>query len=105
MTLIQFCDVLKTVSNQVFHYEAFGGVSGEHIIWQETGGRSLYGSDRRQEVIREVQVDLYTKTEYTETLDKLLTALEEAEVSFEEPVTSYEKETGYIRHTIECEVI
>lgn len=105
MTLNQFRDVLLTVTDKVYQFEAMGDAEQEHIVWQETGGRALYGDGKRQERIGQLQVELYTKEPETPLLEMLLKALEEADVAFEEPVPDYERETGFIRHIIECEVI
>ena len=105
MTLEQFCDVLKQAADQVYHFESMGDSAGEHIVWQETSGRGIYGGNRRKGAVKIIQVDLYTTDESGELLGKLLEVLDTDEVAFTEPVTTYEKETGYIRHTVECEVV
>ena len=105
MTPSQFHDVLLAVTDKAYHFDAMGDTEQEHIVWQETGGRAFHGNGMRQERIRQLQVELYTKKEETPLLERVLEALEEADVAFEEPVTDYEQETGFIRHIIECEVI
>ncbi len=105
MTLIQFRDLLLSVTEKVFHFEAQGDTDQEHIIWQEEQNRALHGDGKRTELIRHVQVDLYTKAEYPPLLDEMLAALEDAEVAFEEPIPDYDTETGFYRYIIECEVI
>lgn len=105
MTLGQFCDVLKRVTDQVHHFESMGDTAGEHIVWQETSGRGIYGGNRRKGAVRIIQVDLYTKDGSGALLEKLLEALDVDEIAFSEPVTTYEKETEYIRYIVECEVV
>lgn len=105
MTLEQFSDVLKQVTDQVHHFESMGDTAGEHIVWQETSGRGIYGGNRRKGAVKIIQVDLYTKDDSGELLEKLLEALDTDEIAFAEPVTTYEKETGYTRHIVECEVL
>lgn len=105
MTLREFRDLLLSVTDNVYHFEAFEESEDEYIIWQETNGRSAYGSNARTNTVKNVQVELYTQEEYTSTLDKLLEALEAEDIAFEEPVTDFNKDTKQIRHIIECEVI
>lgn len=105
MTLTQFKELLLTVTDKVFHFEAQGDTDQEHIIWQEEQNRALHGDGRRTELIWHVQVDLYTKAEYPELLDILLNVLEEADVAFEEPIPDYDTETKFFRYIIECEVV
>lgn len=105
MTLQEFRDILKTTEVPVYHFEAFQERKAHYIIWQETGGRALAGSDTRQEGIRKIQVELYTSLEFDPALERLLQVLEESSVAFEEPVTDYDTDTKKIRHIIECEVI
>lgn len=105
MTLQEFRDVLLSVTDKAYHYEAFEEQEGEYIVWQENGGRSAYGSNARANTVKNVQVELYTQEEYTPTLDKLLNVLEAEDIAFEEPITDFDKDTKRIRHIIECEVI
>lgn len=105
MTLEQFRDVLLGITTKAYHYEAQGETTQEHIIWQETGKRALYGDDMRSVTVWEIQVDIYTKEEYSALPEIVLLALEEADIACEDPVITYESETGLTRYTIECEVI
>lgn len=105
MTLQGFRDTLLTVTDKVYHFEAAGEASGQYIVWQETGGRSLSGANQRQEIIREVQVDFFTGLEFDPMLDVLLETLDAAGVAVGEPVTVYDTDTKRIRHIIECEVV
>lgn len=105
MTLQEFRDLLLDVTDKVYHFEAAGEATGQHIVWQETGGHALAGSNVRREVAREVQIDLYTTEEFDPLLEQLLTVLEAAEVAFSEPTTVYDTDTQLIRHIVECEVV
>ncbi|MBP3701699.1 MAG: hypothetical protein J6I64_07400 [Lachnospiraceae bacterium] len=105
MTLEQFRDVLLGVTEKTYHNEAQGDIAQEHIIWQETGKRALHGDDMRTEVVWEIQIDVYTKDEYSPLPEKLQMALEENDIAFSDPVITYERETGLTRCIIECEVI
>ena len=98
MTLPEFKDALGGLGIPVRHYHAFKDEGAHYLVWQETAGRAQYGDDGRREVIRQIQVELYT------VLDDLLALLEEQGVAFAEPVTSYDEDTDKIRHIVECEV-
>lgn len=105
MTMQEFRDVLLSVTDKVYHFEAFQDSTGQYIVWQETGGHSLYGSDKRQGTVKHIQVDFFTGNEFDPVLDQLLDTLEASGVAFGEPVTSYDTNTKGIRHIIECEVV
>ena len=105
MTLQEFRNLLLTITDKVYHFEAFKEALGQYIVWQEIGGSALHGSGQRQEKVKRIQVELYTENEFESLLDELMEALESADVAFEEPVTTYDADTKCIRHIIECEVV
>lgn len=102
MTLADFAAVLVGTGIPVFHEAASDTPGDRYIIWQEYYARRQYGGVL---LTRMVQVDFYTKTELDPELDRILGALDRTGVFFEEPETSYDPETGYTRHMIECEII
>jgi hypothetical protein len=104
MTLQEFSQLLLTVTENVYHFEAWKE-SNEYIIWQELQPRSMHSDNGRSEVIQRVQVDLFTKEEFTELLDKLLEVLEANDVAFDDPIPDYDSETKVMRYIIQCEVI
>ena len=104
MTLQQFRDVLKITGIPVSHYVSDG--NKDRIVWAEYDGKRLNGDDGPDVRVALVQVDFYTKTPYHPALESLLEALEKHEdIAHEEPLTTYEQDTGYIHHIINCEVI
>ena len=104
MTLQELRDLLLQITDKVYHFEAAQESSGRYIVWQETGGRALSGSNRRQEVIRDVQIDLYTEEDFDPMVEQILNQLEDAGIAVNEPTTVYDPDTCLIRHIIECEV-
>jgi hypothetical protein len=104
MTLQEFSKVLLAVTDKVYHLEAWKE-SDEYIVWQEIQGRSAYGDDGRFATVKRVQVDLFTKEEFPELLDKLLETLEANGVAFDDPVPDYDSDTKVMRYIIQCEVI
>lgn len=101
----EFGKILETVLDPVYHIEAWQETDDEYIVWQETGSRSSYASNVRSETIQRIQVELYTRKEYSETVEKLLKTLEENEIAFEDPVPDYDRETKRFRYIVECEVL
>lgn len=101
----EFKDVLLTVTDAVYHFEAPGGAGEEYLVWQETGGRSLYASDARCGTVEKFQVDLYTEKEFPDMVGKILEALEENGISFQEPAPYFDPDTKKLRYIIECEVV
>jgi hypothetical protein len=104
MTLQEFSKVLLSVTDKVYHLEAWKE-SDEYIVWQEIQNRSSYGENGRFATVKRVQVDLFTKEEFSELLDKLLETLEENDVASDDPVPDYNKDTKVMRYIIQCEVI
>lgn len=97
--------MLLTVTGRVYHYQAAKEGGDAYLVWQEVGGRALAASDRRKEVIREVQVEFYTSVEFDPLLERLMEVLEAHEIAFEEPVSGFDPDTGKIRHILECEAV
>jgi hypothetical protein len=104
MTLQEFKDLLLTVTDRVYHLEAWQE-GEEYLVWQELQPRSSKSDNRRGEVIRRVQVDLFTREEFSQTLDKLLEVLNEHDIAFDEPVPGYDTDTKMMRYIVQCEVM
>lgn len=105
MSLQEFKGILGTILEDVYHWEAWQETAEEYIVWQETGSRSSYASNVRSETVHQVQVELYTGKEYSETLERLLKTLEENDIAFEDPVPDYDRDTKRFRYIVECEVL
>ncbi len=105
MTLQQFGDLLATVTDHVYHYEAAEGTSGTYIVWQEIGGRALYGSDQRVARIHEVQVKYYTGQEFDPVIEHLTELFEANDIAFQEPTVTYDSTAKTICYLIACEMI
>lgn len=101
MTLREFAAVLATAYPKVSHYTA-SKEKGNYIVWTEYGGRKQAAGPL---TVQKIQVDLYTRVELDPALKSVLMALEKAGVSTDAPATTYEEDTGYIHHIIECEIV
>lgn len=104
MTLAEFQQILLRLTAGVYHFEAGEDAGEKYIVWQETGGRALYGNNRCTERTRQIRVVLHTREKESFLPDRLLCELDRAGATFEEPVTEYDPETKWIRHTVMCEV-
>lgn len=102
MTLADFAAALAGTGMAVYHETAPDTPGDRYAVWQEYYARRQHGGAL---LIRLIQLDFYTKTELDPELDRLLNALARAGVFFEEPETSFDRETIYTRHMIECEII
>lgn len=104
MTLPEFKDVLLTVTDKVYHLESWQE-EDEYIVWQEIQPRSLRTDGGRTEVITRAQIDYYTKKEFPELLDKLLSTLDEYDIAFDDPIPDYDPDEKQMRYIIQCEVV
>ncbi|MCM1190742.1 MAG: hypothetical protein NC541_15815 [bacterium] len=105
MSLQEFGEMLKSVTEAVYHFEAWQETAGEYLVWQETGSRSTHASNVRRETVKRIQVELYTEEEFSETPERLMETLEEYEIAFEDPVIEYDRDLKKFRYIWECEVI
>lgn len=101
MTLDELGALLAGVHPKSYHYTA-GKQTGSYVVWQEYAARRQTGGPL---LAVNVQVDLYTRKELDPMVDRLLQALEGAGVYHQEPEVGYDPDTGYLRHTIECEIV
>lgn len=97
-------DALLTVSDDVGHY-TFSKNTNEYIVWSEDGeGDSLHLNDQKNEQTITGTVDLFTKNEYSETIDKIQEALNKSRISFVLQSVQYEDETKYIHYEWRFEI-
>lgn len=103
--LNNFRDLLLSVTENVFHYEAPKNAPIPHVIWQEVGGHYLHADNTNTESVYDVQLDVYTQNEFDPLIESLLGALKQDDIAFDFPTTEYDNELKLIRTIIECEVI
>ncbi len=101
----KFKDVLMTVMDAVYHFEVPEDAGEEYMIWQKTGGHSLYASDTRCCTVSMFQVDLYTGQEFSDTVDRILETLEANDISFQEPEPHFDPDTKKLKYIIKCEAV
>ena len=92
-------DTLTSIENvDVFHYDA-GDKTEEYIVWAENGeGTPLELDNAKEEQIITGAIDYFTKTEYSEIIDKIQKALNDAKISFSLNSVQYEPETKLIHY-------
>ena len=97
-------DALLNVSDAVGHY-TFSKNMNEYIVWAEDGeGDSLHLNDQKNEQTITGTIDLFTKNEYSETIDKIQEALNKSRISFVLQSVQYEEETKYIHYEWRFEI-
>ena len=97
-------DALLYVSDAVGHY-TFSKNMNEYIVWAEDGeGDSLHLNDQKNEQTITGTIDLFTKNEYSETIDKIQEALNKSRISFVLQSVKYEEETKYIHYEWRFEI-
>lgn len=108
MTYNQFRELLRGVTEQVYHFEAAGAGVSDRIIWQEAGRGGLYADNTLSESVQRVQLDIYVRSEDSPLFPSLLETLDEQdEITYRVEDTIQEEVKGnrLIRHIVMCEVI
>lgn len=91
-------EVLKTVSDNVSHYEAFKKTD-KYIVWAEDSeGSSVEGDDQKINQSIQGTIDYFTKEDMDPKADEIQKALIDACISFYLNSVQYEEETGYIHY-------
>ena len=96
--LKQIKEALLTVTPNVFHYEG-DNRNDKYIVWAEEQEISTLNADNTKEA-KAIQgtIDYFTKADEDSTVDKIETALTEAEISFRLNSVQYEDETKFIHY-------
>ena len=96
--LMKIPEILKTVTDNVSHYEAMG-ITDKYIVWAEDSeGSSVEGDDRKINQSIQGTIDYFTKQDFDENVDKIQAALTAACISFYLNSVQYEDETEYIHY-------
>jgi hypothetical protein len=103
MTLQAFRDGMSAFA-PTYHYEAHTQ-ENEYIVWTEYNREGYYGSNRRLAQKYLIQVDVYTRIEFTPLIEALESAWKEWGVAYSGSQTLYETGTKYIHHWWELEVL
>ena len=91
-------DILLSVTEDVFHYEALKKPD-KYIVWAEDlEGNSLHTDNKKKIPVIQGSVDYFTKQEFDSKVDEIQKALSDAGISFYLNSSQYEEETGYIHY-------
>lgn len=80
-----------------YHYRAPENVSPGYAVWQELGGSALMAENRPSELLYELSVDYYTRTEFDATIDAI-SAFLDSYGSWRLESVQFEQETGLIHY-------
>lgn len=98
MNLVQFRDILNTISPNVHHYEA-SKEKGNYIVWAEEGeGSNLWADNKKIEQCITGTIDYFTKDEFDPLVNTIQDTLTNNEISWSLNSIQYEKETGYTHY-------
>lgn len=98
-------DALLTVDDNVGHFEA-KEISDSYIVWSEDGeGNQGWGDEEKVIQIINGVVDLFTKSDLDEKVDKIQAALTNAKIAWKLADVNYEDDTKYIHYQWEWEVV
>lgn len=96
--LMKIPEILKTVTDSVYHYEAMNRPD-KYIVWAEDAeGDSVEGDNAKINQSIQGTIDYYTKEDMDENVDKIQAVLIDACVSFYLNSVQYEDETEYIHY-------
>lgn len=96
--LMKISEILKTITDDVSHYEAMHK-KDRYIVWAEDSeGSSVEGDDKKINQSIQGTIDYFTKQDFDENVDKIQEALTAACISFYLNSVEYEDETEYIHY-------
>lgn len=91
-------EILKTVTDDVYHYEAMKRLD-KYIVWAEDAeGDSVEGDNAKINQSIQGTIDYYTKEDMDENVDKIQATLKDACISFYLNSVQHEEETEYIHY-------
>lgn len=91
----QIEEILLTITDKVYHYEAMDSPD-QYIVWaEEMEGSSVEGDDRKINQSIQGTIDYFTKSDWDENVEKIQKALKENCISFYLNSVQIEEDTGY----------
>lgn len=98
MSLQEIKDFLLGITLNTFHQEAWQQPD-TYIVWAEDGeSGAVHGDDRKLEQILDVTIDVFTRDEYPEIIERLQQAFNDQGISFELLSIQYEASTKYTHY-------
>lgn len=98
MTLPDLRDLLLTVMDEVYHFEATEQTD-KYIVWAEEGQSNSDHADN-QMINQEIEgtIDYFTKDEFDTNVSLIQQKLDSADLTWELNSIQHEEETGYIHY-------
>jgi hypothetical protein len=98
MQLADLGDLLSTVTENTFHYEAFKKTD-KYIVWAEDGEANAgYADNHKTNQVTQGTIDYFTKTEFDTNFELIQEKLNSADLAWKLNSIQYEEETGYIHY-------
>lgn len=91
----QIEEILLTVTDSVFHYEAMGKPDQYIVYAEDSEGSSVEGDDQKINQSIQGTIDYFTKKDWDENVTKIQEVLKNAHISFYLNSVQLEEETGY----------
>lgn len=105
MKLSDLRDLLLTVTNDVFHYEAWAKPD-KYIVWAEDGQANAgYADNHMTDQVIQGTIDYFTKTEFDSNFELIQEKLNSVDIAWRLNSIQYEKETEYIHYEWVWEMI
>lgn len=98
MKLVDLRDLLLTITDKVFHYEA-SKQKGNYIVWgEDSQANSEYADDHMTNQALEGTIDYYTKIEFDPNFELIQDKLNSADITWRLSSIQHEEDTGYIHY-------
>ncbi len=98
MGLKKVRDALLTVTDKVYHYEAWEE-SDKYIVWAEDSyHKTLSGDGQTMERYAEGTIDYFSREEYDPAVTEIMDALERADIPHYLNTVQWHQEEDYIHH-------
>ena len=104
MQLTEFRDLLLSADPQARHYTHVKDGKTPYTTWAEYL-RMQGSADNRRNSGWRIQIDRYTKAEFDPVAERIETMLDRSDGITYEYRVDYDQDSGYIRHTFDCEAI
>lgn len=98
MKLQEIKGFLQGITLNAYHQQA-GEQKDTYIVWQEDGESDAVHADNRKEIqILDVTIDVFTKEEFPEIIERLQNAFNDNGIPFELLSIQYEIDTKYTHY-------
>lgn len=98
MTLEEIKNLLLDITPNAYHFEAWEQPD-TYIVWAEDNeADSIHSDDKKQILMVDVTIDVFTKEEFPEIVKELKEKLNEKNVPFNLLSIQYEEDTKYTQY-------